>query len=114
MPHLKDPIRLAHNRPALNILQAIRDESHKTAIGYHRKVRRRRKLGSALDDLPGVGVSRRNALLKHFGSTKALRRATVAQIAAVDGFGPRLAARVADALAGDQPRTPGEGKGDKS
>lgn len=98
LPGIKDPLRLKHNRPALNILQAIRDESHKTAVGYHRKVRQRRKLGSVLDDLPGVGAVRRKALLTHFGSTKALRRATAAQIAEVEGFGPKMAERVAAAL----------------
>lgn len=98
LPHAKDPLRLAHNRPALNVLQAIRDESHRTAVGYHRKVRQRRKLGSVLDELPGVGPARRKALLAHFGSTKVLRGATAAQIAEVEGFGPRLAERVAAAL----------------
>ena len=98
LPDVKDPIRLRDNRPALNILQAIRDESHKTAIGYHRKVRQRRQLGSVLDELPGVGEARRKALLSHFGSVKALRGATAEQLAEVEGFGPKLAARVAMAL----------------
>jgi len=98
IPGVKDPLRLRHNRPALNLLQALRDESHRTAIGYHRKVRQRRKLGSVLDELPGVGVTRRKALLAHFGSVKALRGATAAQIAEVEGFGPKLAQRVAAAL----------------
>jgi len=101
LPDVKDPIRLRDNRPALNILQAIRDESHKTAVGYHRKVRQRRQLGSVLDELPGVGESRRKALLTHFGSVKALKGATAEQIAEVDGFGPTLAARVAEAVRGE-------------
>lgn len=99
LPGAKDPIRLHHNRAALNLLQAIRDETHATAVGYHRKVRSRRQLTSVLDDLPGVGEARRKALLSHFGSTRALRGASAAQIAEVDGFGPKLAAAVAQALA---------------
>ncbi|RME21699.1 MAG: excinuclease ABC subunit UvrC [Deltaproteobacteria bacterium] len=99
IPGVKEPVRLRHNRPALNLLQALRDESHRTAIGYHRKVRRQRNLGSVLDSLPGVGPARRKALLAHFGSVRALRSATARQIAEVDGIGPVLAERIASALA---------------
>ena len=98
LPDARDPIRLPHNSPALNLLQALRDESHRTAVGYHRKVRSRRTLQSRLDDLPGVGEARRKALLAHFGSLQAVRAASAEQIAEVPGFGPRLAARVVDAL----------------
>ena len=104
LPDIKDPLRLPPNSPALNLLQALRDESHRTAIGYHRKVRRRRKLGSALDGLPGVGEARRKALLRHFGGVAALRSATAEQIAEVPGFGPALAARVFEALASERGR----------
>lgn len=106
LPGAKDPLRLDPHRPALQILQAIRDEAHKTAIGYHRDTRRRRQLGSLLDELPGVGPGRRKALLQHFGSVAAIRAASEAELARVPGFGPKVAAAVARALAAHEP-TPG-------
>ncbi len=93
-----DPLILPENHPTLRLLQHIRDEAHRTAIGFHRKTRSRSMLKSALDDLPGVGRTRRQALLKHFGSIQAVKDADVAALAEVPGFGPALAARVWDAL----------------
>lgn len=101
LPGAKDPIRLDAHRPALTLLQAIRDESHKTAIGYHRETRRRRQLGSSLDDLPGVGVTRRKALLTHFESIAAIKAASVEELAAVPGLGKKTAAAVYAALRGE-------------
>jgi excinuclease ABC subunit C len=92
------PVILADNHPTLRLLQHIRDEAHATAIGFHRKTRSRSHLKSALDDLPGVGPARRQALLKHFGSVKALQAAGAPAIAEVEGFGPALAQRVWAAL----------------
>ncbi len=101
LPGAKDPIRLDAHRPALTLLQAIRDESHKTAIGYHRETRRRRQLGSSLDDLPGVGATRRKALLTHFESIAAIKAASVEELAAVPGLGKKTAAAVYAALRGE-------------
>jgi excinuclease ABC subunit C len=100
LPGVKDPVRLNPNNPALLLLQHIRDESHKTAIGYHRKVREKRNLTSVLDELPGLGPARRKALLRHFGSLDGVKAASAVQIAEVPGFGVALAERVAAALAG--------------
>jgi excinuclease ABC subunit C len=93
-----DPVILAENHPTLRMLQYIRDEAHRTAIGFHRKTRSKSHLKSALDDLPGVGATRRQALLIHFGSVKALRAAPIEAIAALPGFGPALAQRVWESL----------------
>ncbi len=93
-----EPIILAENHPTLRMLQHIRDEAHRTAIGFHRKTRSKSHLKSALDDLVGVGATRKQALLVHFGSVKALRASDPARIAEVPGFGPALAQRVWDAL----------------
>jgi excinuclease ABC subunit C len=98
LPGVKNAIRLPHNSAALRMVQHLRDETHNTAVRYHRKVRNRRTLASGLDGLPGVGPSRRKALLTHFGSAAAVRTASVEQLAEVPGFGPMLAERVYAAL----------------
>ncbi len=100
LPDRKEPIILADNDPALNVLRHIRDESHRFAITYHRKLRRKASLTSALDKIPGVGPSRRKALLRHFGSLKAVRAASAEQLAEVRGISPALAATIARELAG--------------
>ena len=98
LPEVANPLRLGGNSPALRMLQHIRDQTHDTAVGYHRKVRRKRTLTSALDDLPGIGPTRRKALLKHFGSAAAVRASTVEQLVEVPGFGPAMARKVRLAL----------------
>jgi len=102
LPNVKNPIVLKHNNPALLLLQAVRDETHDAAVSYHRKVRNRRNLKSRLEGLPGVGKTRSRALLTHFGSASALKKASVAEIAEVPGFSMTLAARVVAALAGHE------------
>jgi excinuclease ABC subunit C len=98
-----DPIVLPRTSEGLYLLQRIRDEAHRFAITYHRSKRRRSAVESRLDAVPGLGEVRRRALLRHFGSVKRLRSATAEEIAAVRGFGPRLAQSVVDALAEDAP-----------
>ena len=95
-----DPVILREDDPALRMLQFIRDEAHRTAIGFHRKTRSKSALVSELDAISGIGKTRRQALLKHFGSTRALKAATVAEIAAVPGFGGALAEKIRLALGG--------------
>ena len=80
------------------LLQYVRDEAHRFAIAYHREKRSRTMTTSALDDVAGLGDVRRKALLRHFGSIKRLRAASPDDIAEVEGFGPRLAEAVANAL----------------
>jgi excinuclease ABC subunit C len=84
---------------ALRLLQHVRDEAHRFAITFHRKLRSKRRLRSALDDVPGIGPARRRALLAHFGSLKRIREASLDEIASLSGIGLDLAARIRDALA---------------
>jgi excinuclease ABC subunit C len=91
LPHRKDPLRLPEGHPALRILQHIRDEVHRHAVRYHRQVRDRATLGSLLEEIPGVGPSRRNALLSAFGSANGVADAPEEALAAVKGIGPELA-----------------------
>jgi excinuclease ABC subunit C len=77
-------------------LQKIRDEAHRFAITYHKKVRQRRTISSELDRIPGVGPRVRTSLLKTLGSARGVRAATVAELAAVPKVTPKLAQRIYD------------------
>ncbi|MDP1829889.1 MAG: excinuclease ABC subunit UvrC [Archangium sp.] len=90
----KDPIVLPQTSPELFALTRLRDEAHRFAITFQRKLSRRRGLQSQLDSVPGVGETRRRALLTHFGSLKRIKEATVADIAAVESIGPAVAERL--------------------
>jgi len=94
LPNRKNPVVLPRNSTALFLLQRVRDEAHRFAITFHRELRRREKFRSVLDDVPGIGPTRRRRLLKHFGSVRRLTAATAEEIAAVPGFGPDLAAEI--------------------
>jgi excinuclease ABC subunit C len=96
------PIILPRSSEGLYLLQRVRDEAHRFAITYHRQKRGKAATSSALDDVPGLGPARRKALLKHFGSVRKLTAASVEEIAAVPGIGPRLAATVSAALGTNQ------------
>jgi excinuclease ABC subunit C len=104
LPDTPDPVILPRTSEALYLLQRIRDEAHRFAITYHRQRRSVSMTQSALDGVPGLGETRRKALLRHFGSVKRLRAASVDDIAAVPGVGRRTAAAVHTALAGAAPR----------
>jgi excinuclease ABC subunit C len=98
LPADPDPVILPRTSEGLYLLQRIRDEAHRFAITYHRQKRSKRMIASELDSVPGLGQSRRTALLKHFGSVRKVRQARVEEIAAVPGMGPRTAAAVVAAL----------------
>jgi excinuclease ABC subunit C len=98
LPGQPEPLRIPRGAEALFVLQHVRDEAHRFAIEYHRKVRERRAMASPLDDVPGVGPARKKALLRRFGSLARLARATEEDIAATPGVGPTLAAEVAARL----------------
>jgi len=89
-----EPIVLKQDSPENHFLVRVRDEAHRFAITYHRKLKRRELTRSSLEEIPGIGPKRRAALLKHLGSLEAVKRATLDQLAAVPGFGPRAAERV--------------------
>jgi len=93
------PVVMPRTSEGLYLLQRVRDEAHRFAITHHRGRRSRSMTASALDGVPGLGQSRRKALLKHFGSLKRVRAASADEIAAVPGVGPRTAAAVVAALA---------------
>ncbi|MGI9196587.1 MAG: excinuclease ABC subunit UvrC [Candidatus Nanopelagicales bacterium] len=96
-----DPIILPRSSEGLYLLQRMRDEAHRVAIGFQRRKRRGRTRGSELDGIPGLGPARVKALLARFGSVTRVREASPEEIAAVTGFGPALAEKVATALRGD-------------
>ena len=98
LPDDPDPLILPRTSEALYLLQRVRDEAHRTAIGLHRKRRGKRSTASALDDIAGLGPVRAKALLRHFGSVRALRAASSAELSTVAGIGPVLAATIAAAL----------------
>ena len=106
VPAEPDPVILPRHSEALYLLQRVRDEAHRFAIAYHRNKRSKRMTASALDAVPGLGETRRRALVTHFGSLARLRRASLEEITAVPGVGAATAAAVVAAL-GD-PADPGE------
>jgi len=88
------PLALDPTSPALHTLQRIRDEAHRFAITYHKKLRGRRTIQSVLDGIPGVGPTIRTSLLKALGSARRVRQASVAELAAVPKVTPRLAQKI--------------------
>ena len=99
LPHDEEPVILPRSSEGLYLLQRVRDEAHRFAIGHHRNRRSRSMVESVLDDVPGLGEVRRTTLLKHFGSLRKLRAAEVDQIAEVPGIGPRTATAIKEAVA---------------
>jgi excinuclease ABC subunit C len=102
LPGEEYPVILPRSSEGLYLLQRVRDEAHRFAIAYHRQKRGKAATASVLDDVPGLGPARRTTLLKHFGSVRKLRAASVEEIAAVPGIGPKLAATTAAALGSNQ------------
>jgi excinuclease ABC subunit C len=94
LPGRKNPLVLRRNSGALFLLQRLRDEAHRFANDYHRRLRTRRGLASPLDDIPGIGPALRRRLLRTFGSTEGIRQATLEAIAEAPGISPALAARI--------------------
>ena len=93
-PGQREPLRLSRRDRALHLLQRIRDEAHRFAVSYNRKLRRKRTLKSELGDIPGIGPRRQQALLTRFGSVRGIREASPEEIARVPGFSDNLANRV--------------------
>ena len=98
VPDDDEPVILPRNSEGMYLLQQIRDEAHRFAITYHRQQRSKRMRASALDSVPGLGPARRTDLVKHFGSVKKIKAASVEEIQEVKGVGPKLAQTVYDHL----------------
>jgi excinuclease ABC subunit C len=101
LPGQKNPLVLRQNTGELFLLARLRDEAHRFAITYHRKLRRERNFHSVLEQIPGVAEKRKRALLAHFGSLKRIRAATPEEIAEVEGFNLQLAERIQRFLAAE-------------
>lgn len=91
VPDDDEPVILPRNSEGMYLLQQVRDEAHRFAITYHRQQRSKRMRSSALDAVPGLGPARRTDLVKHFGSVKKIKEASVEEIQQVKGVGPKLA-----------------------
>jgi len=98
IPRRAKPVVLPRSSPGLQLLERLRDEAHRFALGYHQKVRSRVSIASALDAVPGIGPKRRRALLKQFGSLAGIRRASPEELAAVENMNPNLAKKVKECL----------------
>ncbi|MFJ4363787.1 excinuclease ABC subunit UvrC [Streptomyces chartreusis] len=106
LPGDDDPVVLPRSSEGLYLLQRVRDEAHRFAITYQRTKRAKRFRASPLDDVPGLGETRKQALIKHFGSVKKLRAATIDQICEVPGIGRKTAETIAAAFAQAAPAAP--------
>jgi excinuclease ABC subunit C len=98
LPGQEDPVIFRRTSEGLYLLQRVRDEAHRFAITHHRNRRSKSMVESLLDDVPGLGEVRRKTLLKHFGSLKKLRAASVEEIGQAPGIGPHTAAAIKGAL----------------
>ena len=87
-------MQLAPHHPALLLLQTIRDESHRFAITGHRAKRAKARIGSTLDDIPGIGAKRRKSLLERFGGIRGLQAASVEDLSQTDGISTDLAQKI--------------------
>lgn len=96
LPNQKNPILLKPGSPSLFLIQKIRDEAHRFAITYHKKLRSKGQRHSILDDIPGIGPSRKKALLKRFGSVKAIQSAKMEELQSVPGITREIAQTILD------------------
>ncbi len=99
VPDKKTPIKLPSDSQGLRLLQRVRDEAHRFAIAYHRKIRQLKGLKLTLTDIPGVGVKRATLLLQHFGNMETLSKASVDEIAAVPGITKKVAQDIVERFA---------------
>ena len=100
LPGSPDPVVVPRTSEALYLLQRVRDEAHRFAITYHRKLRNRSMTASVLDGIPGVGETRRRQLVRHFGSARKAAQASLEELERAPGLGPQLARVVYDHLHG--------------
>jgi len=98
----KEPVDLEDRRPPSLLLKKIRDEAHRFAISFHRKLRSKRLMKSRLEDIPGISKKRRLALLRHFGSIEGIRSAGIDDITAIKGFNKKIAEKLVAELGREQ------------
>jgi excinuclease ABC subunit C len=98
IPEQTEAIRLPYSSPGLQLLQRVRDEAHRFALGYHQKIRQKETFASALDTIPGIGPHRKHALLKQFGSVQAIREASTEELAATRGMSQSAARTIKEYL----------------
>jgi excinuclease ABC subunit C len=98
IPGISDAQTLPKSSPSLHLLQRIRDEAHRFAVTYHRRLRKKRMTSSKLDEIPVIGVARRTALMKKFGSLESLRKASIEDIISVPGMNRPVAERLLSSL----------------
>ena len=101
LPGIPDPQNIPKGSASLRLLQQIRDEAHRFAVEFHRKLRAKRTLTSELDGIPGLGKVKKEALLKRFGSVRSIREASPEELQEVPGIGPKLARKVLEHLRGE-------------
>jgi excinuclease ABC subunit C len=98
LPGVDEPIILEPTSQTTHLVARVRDEAHRFAIAYHRKLREKRAIHSELDDIPGVGEVRKKTLLRHFGSLDKIKQATVDDMSKVKGMPKKVAEEVAKFL----------------
>jgi excinuclease ABC subunit C len=98
IPQKTKPIILPRSSPGLQLLQRLRDEAHRFALGYHQRIRKREAFASALDTIPGIGPKRKRALLRQFGSVKAIQKTSIEDLAAARGITESLARKIKEYL----------------
>ncbi|MCD6288225.1 MAG: excinuclease ABC subunit C, partial [Candidatus Hydrogenedentes bacterium] len=98
----KNPVRLGSHSPAIHLLQRVRDEAHRFAVTYHRRLRAKKAVAGELESIPGIGPSRQAALLRRFGSVARLRTASADEIASLPEIPRGLAERIVAALKPDR------------
>ncbi|MGI2335608.1 MAG: excinuclease ABC subunit UvrC [Dehalogenimonas sp.] len=98
LPRQSNPILLNERSAARHLLQRVRDEAHRFALGYHTNLRQKAAVGSALDAIPGIGPAKRRALIKHFISAAGVRAATIEELTAVKSITPQLARLIKESL----------------
>ena len=98
IPRKTKPVILPHSTPGLQLLQRLRDEAHRFALSYHQKTRKKQGFASIFDTIPGVGAKRKRALLRHFGSVRAIQEASIEELATLKSMNQSLAKKIKEYL----------------
>ena len=109
LPGVEEPIILDPTSATTHLVARARDEAHRFAIAYHRKLREKRAIHSELDDIPGIGEVRKKALLRHFGSVEKVKQATAEELAALKGMTKKAAEEIANYFRGAGVQGAGDG-----